>query len=949
VAIHTSIATLLERERELTEFDRALTDAEARHGRVVVVEAPSGLGKTSLLAEAATRAGDAGFTCLRARASDLEKDFAYGLVRQLLEPVVAGADGDGRDLLFDGAAALSQCLFATEVSGSMPPPGDNAFSMLHGLYWLVNNLAVEGPLALLVDDLHWSDAESLRFLTYLGPRLDGLPAEVIATTRPGEGDVDAVARLTSAPETKVLRPRPLSIEATAELCELRLGPDVPAEFVPACRDATGGNPFFLEALLREAIEEDFSTDDAERVRAIAPAAVARSVLLRLSGKPPAARALVDAVAVLGNGASVPEAATLADLSTDEASEAADLLAILGIFEPGGGLEFAHSIVRTAVRDEMGVRARAVAHARAARVLAELDAPAERVAAQIVAADPAGDPERVRLLRRVAADALVRGAPAAAVAWLRRALAEPPPPDRRIDVIGELGSAELRLGAPEAVEHLRTVAEAVEAPAMLAGATGKLALALTLAGESDAAFEALEPVVDTLEREDRELSLVLEAQLASIAQQASRDKRERAAERLKRRGDLDGRTSGERLVRASQAYQHAREAGSAAEAAEYLERSLEGGVLLRDFKLDVVGPFNDIVVGLLATDALDVAEAHLEEALARARRRGSIPGVAFLTELRGWVSLRRGAVGRAECDARGALELLTDHGIPLGVPYTVALLVRALTEAGELDEADRVLRIHGFDRDGGLGSTSHPLSEVRALLRIAQGRTREGLDELLSLSGLTEYWGGANHLSWRWKSRAALAHAALGEMGEARRLAAEDLELARQWGAASGLGVALRANALVDEGGATVDLLREAVEVLRDSPAGLEYARALTDLGAALRRGNQRAEARPELTRGLELAKKLGARALADRAGTELRAAGGRSGEPNGNGGAQLTASERRVAELAAQGQSNPEIAQALFVTRKTVETHLGHVYAKLGIAGRGQLGGVLDALEPSGT
>jgi DNA-binding CsgD family transcriptional regulator len=144
-------------------------------------------------------------------------------------------------------------------------------------------------------------------------------------------------------------------------------------------------------------------------------------------------------------------------------------------------------------------------------------------------------------------------------------------------------------------------------------------------------------------------------------------------------------------------------------------------------------------------------------------------------------------------------------------------------------------------------------------------------------------------------------------------------------------------------------LREAVEVLAPSPARLEYARALADLGAALRRGNQRAEARGELERGLELAKKLGAHALADRARTELRAAGGRSSDPNGNGAAQLTASERRVAELAAQGQSNPEIAQALFVTRKTVETHLGHVYQKLAISGRGQLGGVLDALETSGT
>jgi DNA-binding CsgD family transcriptional regulator len=134
-------------------------------------------------------------------------------------------------------------------------------------------------------------------------------------------------------------------------------------------------------------------------------------------------------------------------------------------------------------------------------------------------------------------------------------------------------------------------------------------------------------------------------------------------------------------------------------------------------------------------------------------------------------------------------------------------------------------------------------------------------------------------------------------------------------------------------------------VLARSPARLEHARALTDLGAALRRDNRRAEARAELQDGLELAERLGARALADRARSELLAAGGRSGDPTGTAVQQLTVSERRVADLAAQGRSNPEIAQVLFVTRKTVETHLGHVYRKLGIAGRGELA---HALEGSG-
>jgi DNA-binding NarL/FixJ family response regulator len=169
------------------------------------------------------------------------------------------------------------------------------------------------------------------------------------------------------------------------------------------------------------------------------------------------------------------------------------------------------------------------------------------------------------------------------------------------------------------------------------------------------------------------------------------------------------------------------------------------------------------------------------------------------------------------------------------------------------------------------------------------------------------------------------------------MAHDDLERARRWGAASGIGIALRAVALTDDRADPVALLREAIGVLEDSPARLEHARALTDLGAALRRANRRSEARTALDEALDLATRANARAVAERARTELRAAGGRSSRPAGSGITALTASERRVAELAAEGLSNPEIAQALYVTRKTVETHLGHVYRKLGISGRGRL------------
>ena len=936
-----SAERLLERERELTAIGDALDEARGGRGRVVLVEAPAGLGKTSLLDAAAAVAAGAGFRVLRARASELERDFAYGAVRQLLEPVVARASEPERARLFGAAASLSEPLFA--------PPGeplplasvsaDTSFPMLHGLYWLLNNLADEGPVALTVDDLHWSDPESLRFLNHLAPRLDGLPLAVLASMRSGEDVTADLARLAAAPEATLLRPGPLSVEATATLCERRLGPAVAPEFAAACRTATGGNPYFLEALLREAHQQRLAADApaAARVRDIAPTAVARAVLVRLSSRPAAATALVRAVAVLGDGASLGVAARLAGLAEDEAADAADLLIALALLAPAPALEFAHPIVREAVYSDISAHERAAAHARAAAILAAAGAPEERIAAQVVHAPPAGDGERVELLRRVAADARRRGAPAAAVAWLSRALAEPPPPAARAEVLLELGLVEYRLGAPQTVDHLAEAVALSREPVPRATAVRWLALALTMSGDSDRAVDEIASAVEVVEPHDGELALLLEGDLAAHAQEAGVERRAPAARRLERFAGLEGATPGERLVLASLAFERARASDSEREAAAHLEGALAGGWLPGEQDVDVAGPFYLLLVGLLATDALDLAEKCVERALADPRVRSSAPALAYLLEFRGWVSLRQGAVAHAAADARTALELLTARGITFGLAFALGLLVEALVEEGEVEAAESALLGSGLGDDIPPGMAINDLLEARGLLRLAQGRAREALDDLLEFGRRDELWGGASPLASRWRSRAALACAAAGDGDGARRMAADDLERARRWGAASGIGVALRAGALVGDGQSSVGLLREAVGVLEGSPARLEHARALVDLGAALRRANRRADARRELRAGLDLASRCGAWALAERARTELRAAGGRSSDPGGEGAARLTASERRVAELAAGGQSNPEIAQALFVTRKTVETHLGRVYRKLGVGGRGDL------------
>jgi DNA-binding CsgD family transcriptional regulator len=866
-------------------------------------------------------------------------------VRQLLEPSIASLTALERERVFDGAAALSQPLFSSTGIELASRATDRLYTMLHGLYWLLNNLADIGPVALSVDDLQWCDVESLRFLNYLAPRLDGLRVVVLASTRSGEKSTD-LARLAASPEATVLRLSPLSIDATASLCAHRLGTPVDRAFAAACRDATGGNPFFLEALLREAGEQGLSASpaDAVRVHRIVPAAVTDAVLLRLSGAPPAAASLVRAVAVIGDGASIAEAAAMAELTDAEVAAAADQLVALDILRPTTLLEFTHPIVRDAVSADIGPRDVAAAHARATQVLKALGATEERIAAQIAGADPCGNAVWVELLRRVAGDALARGAPGAAASWLRRALAEPPPPESRAAVLLELGSAEVRLAAPEAVAHLSEASELFRDPEQLVLAVRRLAIALTISGNAERAVTALEAALDVVQPEYRELALVLEGEIFTHAIQASLETRARAARRLERHAALDGATPGQRLVLASLACSRARDSGTAHEAAAHLERALAGGRFADDQRTDAVslGLSFDLALVLIAADALDVADEYIARTLASARAQVAFPSVAYLTARRAFVSLRRGSIAQAEADARTALEFLTSQNLSLGVPFVLGVLIEAMIEGAELDEAGTELRKHAPDREIPPGPTSSHLLEARGMLHLANGRMVEGLQDLMDFGRRDELWGIGSPLSSRWRSHGALALAAMGKGDEAQHMAQDDLARARDWGTARGIGVAMRAVALTDEHSDPVVRLREAVDVLAASPARLEHARALGDLGAALRRANRRADARTALEEALELARTCDAHALVGTVHAELRAAGGRSAAPEVAGIDALTASERRVAELAAEGLSNPEIAQALYVTRKTVETHLGHVYRKLGIPGRGRLARALS-------
>jgi hypothetical protein len=174
---------MLEREAELAAVDGMLDAARSGEGRLVVVEGSAGIGKTRLLGAARERALADGFEVFAARGGELEGAFVFGIVRQLFEAPLAAASADARAELFAGAAELSASLFASAPTSAVREGPESSFAMLHGLYWLAANFAQRKPAVLIVDDLHWADEPSLRWLLYLAHRLDVGPEQVGSADR----------------------------------------------------------------------------------------------------------------------------------------------------------------------------------------------------------------------------------------------------------------------------------------------------------------------------------------------------------------------------------------------------------------------------------------------------------------------------------------------------------------------------------------------------------------------------------------------------------------------------------------------------------------------------------------------------------------------------------------------------------------------------------------------
>jgi DNA-binding SARP family transcriptional activator len=808
-------ADLVEREAELAAIDAALGRLAAGGG-VLAFEGSAGIGKTRLLGILREHALAAGATVLDARASVLEREFGFGVVRQLFEAAAAAEPPSG-------AAASAGAVFGDAAAGS----GDGLFSLLNALFHYTSALAARRPLVLCIDDLQWSDPASLRFVAYLARRIADLPVLVGTTVRTGEPGTDELllGEIGQDAATTAVAPKPLTAEGAAGLIRAHLGAVADGAFAAACLEVTAGNPLLLRQLLTALAAERVApvAEHAASVRAIGPRAVSRTVLLRLARLPEPAAAVARAVAVLGEHPGLTAIAGLAEIEEDQAAEAIAALVRAEILRAEEPLGFVHPLVRDAVYGELPAARRGIEHARAARLLAALGASPERIAAQLMLAPPRGDAWAVERLREAAAVAISRGAPDAALAHLQRAQDEPPWPDVRTPLALELGAAAEFVRGPAAVEALRRAYDELTDPVARGEAAIMIARTLLFMETPGDAIALVDAARAELPDEYEDLHQALWAIRIVGVFFGVADPSDLVSLEAVRAGPRAG-GPGAKTLTAITALALALQNGDAREAAALARESLDG---------DEMPIFDRGIFTVLPATAMALAEPadpapQWRRIRALAGRRGSVLDAIGADLWGGLASIWTGdlstAIGWLERAMEG--EALFGSSVSAHMGYTPAFLALAWLERGDRERAWEALGLTG-DHTGSSDGERFWLAS-RAELLLADGEYAE----VVAIAGrLAATRPADTHPLWSpWRSLRARAAQAEGDRDTASRLAAEELALARRGGAPWVVGRGLRQLGAIEGEAAP---LREAVALLDGTSARLERAKAHAALGDLL--------------------------------------------------------------------------------------------------------------------
>ncbi|MGW1156981.1 LuxR C-terminal-related transcriptional regulator [Streptomyces sp. NPDC002513] len=928
---------LVERWSELLVLDRT-ADALCRGiGDLLLFEGGCGIGRTALLLELERAARARQLITCNARCSSLEADLPYGVMHQLLEPHLAAlAAGPTK-----AARPVADLLRGMDSVG-LPTTGTSVVQVLNGMLCAVRGLAEQAPVVLAVDDLNFCDAPSLHVLAYVARRLKGWPVAIVGTRRLGEpmAKPPLLAALLEAGEWTVLRPASLTAAGTGELIDGLLGP-TPAPLADDLHRLTAGNPMLLNTMLRAVAPIPLEPVGGVLSTAATEGLVGNTVRARLAHLPAAVPRVAETVALLEgevNAAVVAEAAAVPE------SDAANALAVLG----GMGLltdlavpSYVQPVVGRALRWLPEAVVPDEVHRRAAEALHRRGAAPSDIVRHVLRTGPIGAEWVPEVLQAAADEAVAERSPAEAHALLRRALDEPLAEPVHDELQATLDCVELITDPQGLVLRLRSRLNTVQTPRCRVSTVLAYAQALIRTHRIEEAAEVLQECREDLQAvpPSRSRDALLrqldsaEAMTALLGSSGAAD----TADLLVKLSD-DGRDDVVHWT-SLQALHAAMEGQTpAAEVVHALKSALASQPATGRYPQ--LMPYT--VFTLMWADEPELVEQWCDAALTGQPGVGGLSATVLALAVRAASRLEGGRLQAAERAARQALDLLGEQdSADLIHSLVLAPLLNVLTELGRTDEAFALLEARGC---AGALPEFWPhtlLLAARGRLKGAGGDIEGALEDLLESGRRMESWGSGNPAISRWRSEAAFMRNQLGDVEGALRLVEAELCAARRWGTPRAIGVALRAKGLIlgDEEGAAA--LTEAVEVLRSGTAPLETAYAEAGLGIILRRRNNRRAARETLRRALALAQRLGAVQLAERVHTELLAAGGLPRRPEHFGAKALTASEHRVALLAAVGRTNGAIARELYVTRRTVETHLTRAYRKLGIQGRSELARVL--------
>lgn len=906
---------LVGRGTELEMLEEIVRSLTAGLGRVLLIDGAAGTGKTTLLSVLRLAAADLRIDVCDATAIELDADQPFAVIER----------------------ALGRAVGSETETGSAVALAERGLATVHGISRSVIEAAAGAPVLLSVDDAQWADEQSLRALATLASSVRDHRIVVALACRRAELPEPQLARLLALDGVVHLQLEDLAAEDAAVIVRRAL-PEADQAFVAACCGLTGGNPLLLREVTAAFADSGRRPDRAaaDRLAELTPGSVRAGVLARLGQLSSEAMALACAAAVLGDGAPLHHAARLAELDAVAAATAADALVSVEIFAAGDTLAFRHPVHRAAVLQDIGGFTRSELYRRAAAIVAD-DGMVEQAGALLLRAAPGGDRNAVAALRKAAATAVASGDARTAISLLERALSEPPPAEQRPRLLVELARAEVATGDPASVAHLDAALQEIDLADERARILRSLARLHHARYEFPRAARLAEQALGEWAGEGEERERFVATWLLA----ASLDP-ERQAEAVQRyrelaQATLRGTPPADPELQAGLSLFLVTVGGDPDLAAELAERAVADDARTNDDGLGLAGDFalhTLLCCGRLRT-LLRCAQVRFEAV----EHHASVMGAASAACWRAHAQLEMGDLESAIADAETAL-VPSQYGWPVHGTYGGGALALSRLERGDIEGAREALH-----RIIEVPTPDPPRLYFTGLVELAAGRAEQARI-LLERAGAetAQHWGVDNPAVIPWRSAAALAAWQAGDADAACELAETEVAAARGSRVPQAIGRALRARGLVVGGADGLATLHEACAVLANTDYRLEHLRARVDLGAALRRDGARGQARQLLGAARADAEALGCIALAERSAEEQSAAGARPRRVAVSGVESLTPSERRIADLAAAGSTNRQIAAQLFLTPKTVEWHLGHVFSKLGIRRRRELAAALGGV-----